>query len=114
MQKENEIYDLLLTMHGDIQDVKAGMQRLEKRMDSLEQRMDSLEDRMDLLEQRVDEKIQALEDRIQENFVATGQQFEYMTKVMQEKNEEMEKQFNFHSLKIMQLERDFKLHLLTH
>lgn len=107
MQKENEIYDLLLTMHGDIQDVKAGMQRLEKRMDSLE-------DRMDLLEQRVDEKIQALEDRIQENFVATGQQFEYMTKVMQEKNEEMEKQFNFHSLKIMQLERDFKLHLLAH
>lgn len=33
---------------------------------------------------------------------------------MQEKNEEMEKQFNFHSLKIMQLERDFKLHILAH
>uniref|UniRef100_UPI003B75B542 hypothetical protein n=1 Tax=Metasolibacillus meyeri TaxID=1071052 RepID=UPI003B75B542 len=97
-------------------------QRMDKKLHALEQRVDEkwhtleqkIDERIQALEQKIDEKIQSLEDRIQENFIATGEQFEYMTKVMQEKNEEIDKQFNFHSLKIMQLERDLKFHMLAH
>ena len=56
----NQILEVVL-------DLKAGMERLEKRMDRLEERMDRLEERMDRLEERMDaleERMDRLEERM--------------------------------------------------